>query len=241
MVGTRSVLSAALMAALVAGGLGCKSDDPTGQGGSLDGAGLETYMQANLGAANVMLDAANRLLLALQGMPQPDVTITPTAGGGTALVGMDFDGDGTTESLFSANMAFSDPMVGIASGATMTFDFTGDRVTGSGSAGGAPFGPTSFGVGGGTPGGPSATFTSATGIVTSLYDWSLTADLSTAIVGAGMSAASSVDLSGFGFVTVSSETQSVDLELFVEPDVSSATGFKVTVFSEEAGIFFEIP
>lgn len=84
-------------------------DEPTGNGGNGGGGGVatpaavQTFVSQNLiDAAAGTVDAFNRLLTAAEGGPADGVTITPTGPNSfSAAVDVDFDGDGTRESVIN--------------------------------------------------------------------------------------------------------------------------------------------
>ena len=109
-----SILTVAL--ALVASGCGDESNDP----GGVTPGDLEQLLQDTFSDIPVMGEAFIRLSLALDGNPQPGVTLNPITNGFQGSVSLDFDGNGSMEATVHGTVILIDPNVGIAGGATLT-------------------------------------------------------------------------------------------------------------------------
>jgi len=215
-------------------------DDPAGTGGGLGEAELEAYLLANITAGPVIIDAYDRLYKAILGVPQPGVTIVPNASGGTASVGLDFDGDGSMETTASGSVTFLDPQVGFAGGATVAITgITGSSVNGQASAIVVPSGATSVFISAESPVAPSGTFS----------DGTTTTELHAIGVGMEFGAASSLVgsnslklagyLSGQLHFHVLQGSTKIEADAFFLPDGSG--GFSTQIVDEAGGFEFTIP
>lgn len=137
-----SILTVGL--SLAASGCGDESNDPGNTTPEqLLTAGLETIPQ--------MGEALSRLVLTLQGIPQPGVNLTPITGGVQGTLGVDLDGNGSNEITVSGSLVYIDSTVGISGGATLTITgISGGDVDGNLTASVIPFSPTDVIIGPGT-------------------------------------------------------------------------------------------
>jgi hypothetical protein len=109
-----SVLTVTL--ALAASGCGDEGNDP----GGVTPGDIEQLLEDNLGDVSAIGDGMTRLIAALQGNPQPGVTLTPITNGVQGSVGLDLDGNGSLEATVNGTLVYIDPNIGIAAGATLT-------------------------------------------------------------------------------------------------------------------------
>lgn len=87
------------------------------------------------GATFVQLEAMQRLLSAIAGNTVDGVTLVPSGNNIDATVAMDFDYDGTKETVVSGGVQFPNSQMSFGDGATATIDgVTGSGVDGSVSA-----------------------------------------------------------------------------------------------------------
>lgn len=106
-----SILTAALALSLASCGDG--SSDP---GNTTP----EELLTDGLAKVPQMAEALSRLVLAIQGVPQSGVTLTPITDGVQGSVGVDLDGNGSMEVAVHGSLVYLDPPNGFAGGATLT-------------------------------------------------------------------------------------------------------------------------
>jgi hypothetical protein len=139
----RLALGAALALAM-----GCSSTTDDGGGGG-DAEDFETQLgEAFTNNLAGFAESLERLLAAVAGNPQDGVTITPTANGATASVGVDVNGDGSLETSVNGSITYLNPEAGFAGGATLVISSItgGAPQTANGQATIAPLGPASISI-----------------------------------------------------------------------------------------------
>jgi hypothetical protein len=124
--------AAAVVAALALGS--CSEDEGGNGGGGDEGAVLEERLLNGIDNVPGFTDALNRLVLTVNGSPQPGVSITPIAGGYAGTVQVDLTEDGNFDTSASGTLIFNDESVGLAGGALLTVDDVEELDTGTGSA-----------------------------------------------------------------------------------------------------------
>lgn len=139
------ILTVAL--ALIASGCGDDGNDP----GGVTPGDVEQLLQDTFSDIPVIGEAFIRLSLALDGNPQPGVTLTPITDGFQGSVSLDFDGNGSMEATVHGTVILVDPNVGIAGGATLTItSIEGAATDGTLSVVVVPFSATGLAFGPGT-------------------------------------------------------------------------------------------
>ena len=113
----RRIGSVLVLAAL--GTLACSSDNG-GSEDDIDPVVTEAYLRRSWTKIPRLTEALNRILLTMNGDPQPGVTFTQITGGVQGSVGVDLDNDGTQETTINARVILNNPSVGIAGGAVLT-------------------------------------------------------------------------------------------------------------------------
>jgi hypothetical protein len=103
-------------AGLVLAALAC-SDNNSNNSGSADD--LHQQLEDSFDNVANFTEALQRVLLTLQGTPQPGVNFTETNTGVTGTVDVDVDGNGQRETTVSAVLTYLNPQVGITGGATL--------------------------------------------------------------------------------------------------------------------------
>jgi hypothetical protein len=106
-----SILMVALLVASGCGEDGGNDPDPTTP---------EELLTDGLAKIPQMGEALTRLVLTIQGTPQPGVNITPITDGVQGSVGVDLDNNGSHETTVNGSLVYVDPNVGLAGGATLT-------------------------------------------------------------------------------------------------------------------------
>lgn len=139
---TLSILTVTL--SLVALGCSEESSDP-------DPTTPEELLTDALDKVPQMGEALSRLVLTLQGNPQPGVNLTPITDGVEGTVGVDLDGNGSNETTVAGSLVYIDPNLGISGGATLTITgISGGGVDGTLTTTVTPISPTDVTINGGT-------------------------------------------------------------------------------------------
>ena len=115
---TRSLL---LLTALGAG-FACNpgNDDDGIDPDDINPAETQAYLERNFSKIPRITEALNRILLTMNGNPQPGVVFTQITGGVTGSVGVDLDNNGQQETTVNATVILNNPQAGIAGGARLT-------------------------------------------------------------------------------------------------------------------------
>lgn len=101
------------------------------EGSGPDGNTAEDVLTQGLSTIPQMGEALSRLVLTLQGNPQPGVNITPITNGVQGTLGVDLDDNGSNETTVQGTLVYVDPNAGFAGGATLTItDIDGPGVDG---------------------------------------------------------------------------------------------------------------
>lgn len=123
----RSVVATTLIA-MAGMAVGCSDDEGGGELTAEEQA--RAFFGTGYNNTPELADALNRLILTINGTPQPGVTVVPDAAGGYGSVGIDGDGDGVFEETISGRVNFNDPSVGFAGGGVLIInDIQGAAVT----------------------------------------------------------------------------------------------------------------
>lgn len=140
-------LMAALALALALSIANC-SDEGSGNNGVFTPEDMEDALEGSFGNIPKIGDALERIILTLQGTPQPGVTVTPITDGVQGSVGIDLDGNGSMETTVNGSLIFFDPNVGIDAGATAYITgITGANIDGELQVAITPLSPTDFNFG----------------------------------------------------------------------------------------------
>jgi hypothetical protein len=143
----KAISSLTVGLALGASGCGDSSSDESG----VTPGDVEQLLQSTFSDIPVIADAFTRLSLALDGTPQPGVTLTPITNGFQGSVALDFDGNGSMEATVHGRLVLTDPNVGIAGGATLTItSIQGAATDGTLTVGVVPFSATGLAFGPGS-------------------------------------------------------------------------------------------
>ena len=142
----RLKILSALTLALALAAVSCGDED-----GGPDGNTPEDVLTQGLSTIPQMGEALSRLVLTLQGTPQPGVNITPITDGVQGTLGVDLDDNGSNETTVFGSLVYVDPNVGLAAGATLTItDIDGPGVDGTLSALVQPVSATDVSIGPGS-------------------------------------------------------------------------------------------
>ena len=126
-------ITAVLLLAL-SSGLACNpgNDDDGIDPDDINPAETEAYLSRNFAKIPRITEALNRILLTMNGNPQPGVVFTPITGGVTGSVGVDLDNNGVQETTVNATVILNNPSIGIAGGARLTITaLNAESATGS--------------------------------------------------------------------------------------------------------------
>ena len=122
----------------------CDDSDSGGNGGET--AVLEERLTNGMDNVPGFTDALNRLVLTINGSPQPGITITPISGGYAGTVEVDLTEDGNFDTSVSGTLIFNDINLGLFGGALLTVNNVEELDSGTGSATVVQTGATSVAI-----------------------------------------------------------------------------------------------